>query len=98
MAYWIAYKSPQRNYLTPSLHWPFIYSHSYLLKGEEQPQCIPCNAPIDWVEIAPRRQSLFVCFFHVDSLTTLFDTVKFEAVFHFLEEIQDFITFRNTSV
>ena len=54
-------------------------THSYLLKGEEEPQCIPCNALltikhilVDCVDLAPIRQR----FFDVDSLTTLFDTVK----------------------
>ena len=68
-----------------------VLTHSYLLKGEEEPQCIPCNAPltinhilIDCVDLAPTRQS----FFHVDSLTTLFDTVKFESLFDFLKEIR----------
>ena len=65
-------------------------THSYLLKGEEEPQCIPCNAPliikhvlVDCVDLAPTRQR----FFDVDSLTTLFDTVKFESVFDFLKEV-----------
>ena len=55
-------------------------THSYLLKGEEEPQCIPCNAPltiklvlVDCVDLAFTRQR----FFDVDSQTTLFDTVKF---------------------
>ena len=71
-----------------------VHSHitlSYLLKGEEEPQCIPCNAPltinhilVDCVDLAPTRQKCF----HVDSLTTLFDTVKFESVFDFLKEMQ----------
>ena len=65
-------------------------TYSYLLKGEEEPQCIPCNAPftvkhilVDCVDFAPMRQR----FFNVDSLTTLFDTVKFESIFAFLKEI-----------
>ena len=65
-------------------------THSYLLKGEEEPQCIPCNAPltvnhifVDCVDLAPTRQR----YFHVDNLTTLFDTVKFESVFDFLKEV-----------
>ena len=80
-------KIPERNYLGPSLHWSFIY---YLLKAEEEPQCIPCNASltikhvlVDCVDLAPTRQR----FFDVDSLTTLFDTVKFESVFDFLKEV-----------
>ena len=63
-------------------------THSYLLKGDEEPQCIPCYAPltikhVDCVDLAPIEQR----FFDVDSLTTLFDTVKFESVFDFLKEI-----------
>ena len=65
-------------------------THSYLLKGEEEPQCIPCNALltikhilVDCVEFAPIRQR----FFHVDSLMILFDTVKFESIIDFLKEI-----------
>ena len=65
-------------------------THSYLLKGEKEPQCIPCNAPltvkhvlVDCVDLAPTRKR----FFDVDSLTTLFDTVKFESIFDFLKEI-----------
>ena len=66
------------------------FTHSYLLKEEEEPQCIPCNAPltinhilVDCVDLAPTRQR----YFHVDSLTTLFDTVKIESVFDFLKEV-----------
>ena len=65
-------------------------THSYLLKREEEPQCIPCNAPltinhilVECVDLAPTRQR----YFHVDSLAALFDTVKFELVFDFLKEI-----------
>ena len=59
-------------------------THSYLLRGEEEPHCIPCNALLTIKHIlAPIRQR----FFHVDSFTTLFDTVKFESVFDFLKEI-----------
>ena len=65
-------------------------THSYLLKGEEEPQCVPCNAPltikhilVDCVDLATTRQR----FFDVDSLTTLFDTVKVESIFDFLKEI-----------
>ena len=43
-------------------------THSYLLKGEEEPQCIPCNALltikhilVNCVDLAPIRQSFFSC-------------------------------------
>ena len=65
-------------------------THSYLLKGEEEAQCVPCNAPlttmhilVDCVDLAPVRQR----FYEVDSLTNFFDTVKFESLFDFLKEI-----------
>ena len=58
-------------------------THSYLLKGEEQPQCIPCNAPltvkhllVDCIDLAPKRQRYFI----VDSLIILFETVKIESL------------------
>ena len=65
-------------------------THSYLLKGEEHPQCIPCNAPltakhllVDCIDIAPTGQRYFI----VDNLITLFETVKIKSVFGFLKEI-----------
>ena len=65
-------------------------THSYLLKGEEEPQCIPCNACltvkhifVDCVDVAPSRDK----FFNVDSMTTLFETVKLESIFEFLKEV-----------
>ena len=65
-------------------------THCYLLKGEEEPQCVPSNALltirhilVDDVNLAPIGQR----FFDVDSLTTLFDTVKFESIFYFLKQI-----------
>ena len=68
-------------------------THSYLLKGEDEPQCVPCNAPLTikhilvyCIDLAPVRQKLY----EVDSLTTLFDTVKFESVFDFLKEIHPY--------
>ena len=42
--------------------------HSYLLKGEEEPQCIPCNVPltinhilVDCEDLAPTRKKVFSC-------------------------------------
>ena len=64
-------------------------THSYLLKGEEEPKCIPCKVPLtvkhvllDCVDHAPARQK----YFDVDSMATLFNTVKLESVFDFLKE------------
>ena len=65
-------------------------THSYLLKGEEEPQCIACNESLTvkhilvyCVDHAPTRQK----YFDVDSMATLFNTVKLEFVFDFSKEI-----------
>ena len=65
-------------------------THSYLLKGEEAPQCVSCNAPltvehilIDCKDLAPSRDR----FFRVDSLSVLFDTVKFKLIFEYLKDV-----------
>ena len=62
-------------------------THSYLLEGE--PKCIACNEPLtvkhillDCVDHTPARQK----YFDVDSMATLFNTVKLESVFDFLKE------------
>ena len=68
-------------------------THSYLLKGEELPECIPCNTTlsvkhllIECTDLAPYRDQ----YFHADSLKTLFDTVKLESLFDFLKEVNLF--------
>ena len=65
------------------------FTHSYLLKGEEQPQCVPYIAPltvkhllVDFIDLTPTRERYFI----VDSLRTLFETVKIESVVEFLKE------------
>ena len=66
--------------------------HSYLLKGEEPPDCILCNTIlsvkhllIECNDLAPYRDK----YFHVDNLKT-FDTVKFESLFDVLKEVNLF--------
>ena len=68
-------------------------THSYLLKGEDPPDCIPCNTIlsvkhllIECTDLAPYRDK----YFYVDNLKTLFDTVKFESLFDFLKEVNLF--------
>ena len=68
-------------------------THSYLLKGEELPECIPCNTTlsdkhllIECTDLAPYRDK----YFHADSLKKLFDTVKLESLFDFLKEVNLF--------
>ena len=65
-------------------------THSYLLKGEEAPQCVSCNAPLtvehiltDCIDLAPSRDRIF----RVNSLSVLFDTVKLELIFEFLKDV-----------
>ena len=71
-------------------------THSYLLKGEELPECIPCNTTlsvkhllIECTDLAPYRDK----YFHADSLKKLFDTVKLESLFDFLREVNLFKKF-----
>ena len=68
-------------------------THSYLLKGEELPECIPCNTTlsvkhllVECTDLAPYRDK----YFHAHSLKTLFDTVKLESLFDFLKEVNLF--------
>ena len=68
-------------------------THSYLLKGEQPPECIPCNSIlsvkhllIECTDLAPYRDK----YFHFDSLKALFDTVKLESLFEFLKEVNLF--------
>ena len=68
-------------------------THSYLLKGEEFPECIPCNTTlsvkhllIECTDRAHYRDK----YFHADGLKTLFDTEKLESLFDFLKEVNLF--------
>ena len=68
-------------------------THSYRLKGEQPPECIPCNSIlsvkhllIECTDLAPYRDK----YFHFDSLKALFDTVKLESLFEFLKEVNLF--------
>ena len=68
-------------------------THSYLLKGEDLPECIPCNTTlsvkhllVECTDLAPYRDK----YFHAHSLKTLFDTVKLESLFDFLKEVNLF--------
>ena len=66
-------------------------THGYLLKGEDQPQCIPCSEEltiehilIHCVDFAETRDK----YFNVQSLHELFSTVKPVHIIGFLKEIQ----------
>ena len=63
------------------------FTHSYLLKGEPMPECIPCQAPmtikhilIDCADFSHIRNQ----YYNVTDLTTLFTKVNINVVFDFL--------------
>ena len=65
-------------------------THSYLLKGEVQPECIPCQAPltvkhilIDCIDFAPQRN----LFYNVLTLPEIFDKVPVHNIKSFLKQI-----------
>jgi ribonuclease HI len=65
-------------------------THSYLLKGEDQPECIPCQCAltikhilIDCVDFSVIRQNHF----NVKSLKELFDTIDTRVLLKYLKEI-----------
>ena len=68
-------------------------THSYLLKQEEPPYCFGCVAPFTV------RHILLECsdfsqirnkYFHVDTITKLYNDVPFDNIFLFLKEINLF--------
>ena len=68
-------------------------SHSFILKREEPPECIPCNEPltikhvlIDCVDMHETRQKYFTA----SSLKVLFRDVPPDHIFQFLKEINVF--------
>ena len=65
-------------------------THSFLLKGEPMPQCIPCHCPLtvkhillDCVDFALIRQK----YFQVTSMKELFDKVDPSHIIAFIKEI-----------
>ena len=65
-------------------------THSYLLKRNDQPECIPCQEPltvkhilIDCVDFALQRNK----YYSVQSLEILFQSVPVENIIAFLKEI-----------
>jgi hypothetical protein len=65
-------------------------TNSYLLKGEPQPQCVPCQCPltvehilIHCIDFGLARQM----FFNVASLYDLFENVQVGKVLEFLKAI-----------
>ena len=65
-------------------------THSYLLKGEEQPTCDPCDTPftikhilLHCVDFKTSRDKHY----KVNTLKELFETVEIRHIFDYLKEI-----------
>ena len=65
-------------------------THSYLLQGEEQPQCIGCDAPFTvrhfLLECGDFAQVRNNCF-HVDNMKELFQDIHIDSIVTFLRQI-----------
>ena len=64
-------------------------THSYLLKREDQPECIPCQEPFTVEHFLIRCTDLQLIrnkYFNVSSLNQLFNTVPMEHILSFLKE------------
>ena len=88
----LSYRNDRKEEVTlarPRIGHTFI-THSFLLKGEDWPLCIPCQEPfslkhflLDCTDFRITRSR----FFRVNSLKELFDTVEPVRIFSFLKEI-----------
>ena len=72
------------------------FTHGYLLKGEDRPECIPCAEPLtvkhilmDCVDFDVARSSHF----RADSLKDLFETVDPSKILNFIKDIGLFYKF-----
>ena len=68
-------------------------THSYLLKGEEQPTCVPCDTPFTIKHILLHCvdfQNLRDKYYKVNSLKELFETIEIHNIFSYLTEIDLF--------
>ena len=68
-------------------------THSYLLQGEEQPQCVGCDAPftvrhfiLECGDFAHVRNNCF----HVDSMKELFQDIHIDSIMTFFRQINLF--------
>ena len=68
-------------------------THSYLLQGEEQPQCVGCDAPFTvrhfLLECGDFAQVRNNCF-HVDNMKELFQDIHIDSIMTFLRQINLF--------
>jgi kelch-like protein 2/3 len=66
-------------------------THAYLLKGEEQPECVDCQSPLTVKHVLLECAELYFIretFYSVSSLFELFDTVDPEKILSFLKEVE----------
>ena len=68
-------------------------THSYLLQGEEHPQCVGCNAPFTvrhfLLECGDFAQVRNNCF-HVNNMKELFQDIHIDSIMTFLRQINLF--------
>ena len=68
-------------------------THLYLLLGEEQPQCVGCDAPLTvrhfLLECSDFAQVRNYCF-HVDNMKVLFQDIHSDSIMTFLRQINLF--------
>ena len=68
-------------------------THSYLLQGEEQPQCVGCDAPFTvhhlLLECGDFAQVRNNCF-HVENMKDLFQDIHIDSIMTFLRQINLF--------
>ena len=68
-------------------------THSYLLQGEEPPQCVGCDAPFTvrhfLLECGDFTQVRNNCF-HVDNMKELFQDIHIDSIMTFLRQINLF--------
>ena len=68
-------------------------THSYLLQGEEHPQCVGCDAPFTvrhfLLECGDFAQVRNNCF-HVDNMEDLFQDIHIDSIMTFLRQINLF--------
>ena len=68
-------------------------THSYLLQGEEQPQCVGCDAPFTTrhflLECGDFAQVKHNCF-HVDNMKQFFQDIRIDSIMTFLRQINIF--------
>ena len=65
-------------------------THSYLLKSEDQPECIPCNCPLtikhimlDCIDFSNTRSK----YYEVNNMQELFETINATTILNYIQDI-----------